>query len=207
MHEEIGGVSRRGSAGSGAGGVRWRTMGHGDLVIDLVSGAAPHRFHEVLARQFQVVALDAASAGLPDAGDVRATLGAVMATTGHKRCSLVFRGAALPLVLDALRGWPDRVETLVLVAPPREADAGVIEALSGAAQRLLVLSGTRGVESPPEAGSRFRARVSGCHYVLVYDAGDAVEVDRPEATASVVGDFLSRRERFIVAHASGLINP
>lgn len=207
MHEEIGGVSRRGSAGSDAGGLKWRTMGRGELVLDLVTGAAPQRFHELLARQFQVVALDAASAGSPDEGAVRTALGEVMAATGHKRCSIVVRGTALPLALDTLRGWPDVAETLVLIAPPQEADAGVIEDLSRAAQRLLVLSGTRGVESPPEAGSRFRARVSGCHYVLVYDAGDAIEVDRPEATASVVGDFLSRRERFIVAHASGLINP
>ena len=207
MHEEIGGIIHRGSAGSGAGGLRWRALGRGDLVIDLVTGAAPVRFHELLARRFQVVSLDAADTGSTDAGNLRTSLGEVIAATGQKRFSLVVRGAALPLVLDALRGCAGQVETLVLMAPPREADAAMIDALSGAAQGLLVLSGTRGVESPPEAGSRFRARVSGCQYVLVYDAGDAIEFDRPEATASVVGDFLERRERFIVAHASGLIHP
>lgn len=207
MHEELGGVSRGGSAWSVAGPLRWRAMGRGDLVIDLVTGAAPDRFHELLARQFQVVSLEAASVGSTAADELRTVLGEVTAATGHKRFNFVFRGVALPLVLDALRRCPDLVETIVLMAPPREADAGAIDALSGVAPRSLVLSGTRGADSPPEAGSRFRARMPGCHYVLVYDAGDAIEADRPEATASVVGDFLSRRERFIVAHASGLINP
>lgn len=206
MHEEFGGAARGGSAVSGAGHASWRSIGHGDLVIDLVTGAAPDRFHEVLARQFQVVSLEAA-VGPADSDGLRTRLGEVTAATGHKRFSLVFRGAALAGVLDALRGFPDVVEALVLMAPPREAEAGAIDAFSSVAPRSLVLSGTRGVESPPEAGSRFRARVPGCHYVLVYDAGDAIEIDRPEATASVVGDLLIRREKFIIAHASGVIHP
>lgn len=207
MHEELGSVMRGGDAGAAPARPRWRTLGRGDLVIDLVTGAAPDRFHEVLARQFQVVSLEAAGIGPADSDGLRTLLGEVTAATGHKRFSLVFRGDALPLVLDALRGFPDMLDALVLMAPPREADAGAIDALPGVAQRLLVLSGTRGVDSPAEAGSRFRARVAGCHYVLVYDAGDAIEIDRPEATASVVGDFVGRRENFIIAHASGLIHP
>jgi pimeloyl-ACP methyl ester carboxylesterase len=207
MHEEFGGVLRGGTAVSGAGRLSWRTLGRGDLVIDLVTGAAPDRFHEVLARRFQVASFEAAGVGAADTGELRTLLAEVSAATGHKHFSLVFRGAALPLVLNALRGCHDLIEALVLIAPPRAAEAGAIDGLSAVAQRSLVLSGTRGVDSPPEAGSRFRARVPGCHYVLVYDAGDAIEIDRPEATASVVGDFLSRREHFIVAHASGLIHP
>lgn len=207
MHEELGSVMRGGDAGSAAARPRWRTLGHGDLVIDLVTGAAPDRFHQELARRFQVVSLEAAGIGPADSDGLKTLLREVMAATSHTRFSLVFRGAALSLVLDALRGFPDMVEALVLMAPPREADAGAIDAFSGVARRSLVLSGTRGVESPPEAGSRFRARATGCHYVLVYDAGDTIEIDRPEATASVVGDFIGRRENFIIAHASGLIHP
>ena len=207
MHEELGSVLRGGDAGSAAAGQRWRTLGRGELVIDLVTGAASDRFHEVLARQFQLVSLEAAGIGPTDGDGLRALLGEVTAATRHKSFSLVFRGEAMPLVLDALRGFPDMVEALVLMAPPGDADAAAIDALPGIAQRLLVLSGTRGIESPPEAGSRFRARVPGCHYVMVYDAGDAIEIDRPEAAASVVGDFVGRRENFIIAHASGLIHP
>lgn len=207
MHEEFGGVSRGGNAASGAGRQRWRTIGQGGLVIDLVIGAAPDRFHQALARRFQVVSLDVAGISTAETGALRTLLGEVTAATGHERFGLVFRGATLPPVLEALQGSTKLVEALVLITPPRDADAAAIDALSGIAQRLLVLSGARGVESPPEAGSRFRARVPSCHYVLVYDAGDAIEIDRPEAAASVVGDFLSRRENFIIAHASGLIHP
>jgi hypothetical protein len=46
-----------------------------------------------------------------------------------------------------------------------------------------------------------------CHYVLVYDAGHEVGADRPEAFASLVSDFLVRREAFIVNQRSSLINP
>ena len=126
--------------------------------------------------------------------------------TGHERCSLILRGGMLPLA-HVLSERPGLVEALVLLAPTPTDDTAAFDALSAAALPLLVLSGTRGIASPPEAGSRFRARIRTCHYVLVYDAGDTIETDRPEATASVVSDFLLHRERFIVSHASGLIHP
>jgi hypothetical protein len=42
---------------------------------------------------------------------------------------------------------------------------------------------------------------------LVYDAGHAVDADRPEAFVSVVSDFLQRHEAFLVNRQSGLIHP
>jgi pimeloyl-ACP methyl ester carboxylesterase len=60
---------------------------------------------------------------------------------------------------------------------------------------------------PAEMGRRYRERLPNCQYILVYDAGHALDADRPEAFASVVGDFLVRREAFLVNQASGLFNP
>ena len=71
----------------------------------------------------------------------------------------------------------------------------------------LVLFGTLDRSIPPEMGRIYREKLPNCHLVLVYDAGHAVDMDRPEAFASVVNDFLHRREGFIVTATNGLINP
>ncbi|MCW5772899.1 MAG: hypothetical protein KIT16_14740 [Rhodospirillaceae bacterium] len=198
---------RGGSVACGSSRLQWRAAGQGDLVIDLVSDAAPSRFHDVLAERFHVATLEARAAGTSAAASLANALGEVVAATAHDRCSLILRGAMLPQALHVLRERPSLVETLILLAPPPAPETALLDALAAAALPLLVLSGTRGRASPAEAGSPFRARVRTCHYVLVYDAGDAVEIDRPEATASVVGEFITHRDRFIVAHASGQVHP
>jgi pimeloyl-ACP methyl ester carboxylesterase len=71
----------------------------------------------------------------------------------------------------------------------------------------LVLFGTEDAMIPPEMGRAYRQRLPNCHFVLVYDAGHALDADRPEAFASVVGDFLERGDAFLVNRASALIHP
>ncbi len=72
---------------------------------------------------------------------------------------------------------------------------------------VLVLFGTLDRVIPPEMGRFYREKLPNCHFVLVYDAGHALDADRPEAFAALVGDFLTRREAFIVPQHSGLIHP
>jgi pimeloyl-ACP methyl ester carboxylesterase len=45
---------------------------------------------------------------------------------------------------------------------------------------------------PPEMGRIYREIMPNCHLVFVYDAGHAIDGDRPEAFASIVSDFLER---------------
>jgi pimeloyl-ACP methyl ester carboxylesterase len=71
----------------------------------------------------------------------------------------------------------------------------------------LVLFGTKDRMIPPEMGRIYREKLPNCHFVLVYDAGHAIDADRPEAFTSVVSDFLERREQFIVTRTSALLNP
>ncbi len=83
-----------------------------------------------------------------------------------------------------------------------------LEGLLGALDvPTLVLFGTEDRLIPPEMGRMYRAIMPNCHFVLVYDAGHAIDADRPETFARVVGDFLERREQFIVTRTSGLIDP
>lgn len=58
-----------------------------------------------------------------------------------------------------------------------------------------------------EAGSVWKEKAPNCNICYVYDAGHAVGVERPDALAGVVLDFLERRETFIIENRSSLINP
>jgi pimeloyl-ACP methyl ester carboxylesterase len=98
-------------------------------------------------------------------------------------------------------------ETLVrrLMGPPREEE--LESRLTELDVAVLVLFGTRDRVIPPEMGRVYREKLPNCHFVLLYDAAHALDVDRPEAFASVVADFLVRRESFIVNQQSALIHP
>ena len=60
---------------------------------------------------------------------------------------------------------------------------------------------------PSELGRHYKTLLPNCNLVLVYDAGHAIGSDRPEAFCEVVGDFLERREAFIISRGDTLINP
>ena len=92
-----------------------------------------------------------------------------------------------------------------LMGPPRDEE---LESLfPSLTMPVLVLFGTRDGVIPPDMGRFYREKLPNCHFMLVYDAAHALDADRPEAFASVVGDFLARRESFIVNTSSALINP
>lgn len=71
----------------------------------------------------------------------------------------------------------------------------------------LVLFGTEDRMIPSTMGHVYREKLPNCHLVLVYDAGHAIDADRPEAFSALVDDFLQRREAFIVNRHSSLLNP
>jgi pimeloyl-ACP methyl ester carboxylesterase len=132
------------------------------------------------------------------------------------------RGAAGPeLDVRAMYAQPERQPQL---APPDPAVAAkhaeLLRRLSGpprdpeleARMRsldipTLVVWGTRDGAIPHEMGRHYKEILPNCHLVLVYDAAHLVDADRPEAFASLVGDFLERREQFIVKRQPALLYP
>ena len=98
-------------------------------------------------------------------------------------------------------------ETLVrrLIGPPR--DAALEEKLSGLSVPTLVVFGTEDRLTPPEMARCYRQHYGNAHLMLIYDAAHLVDLDRPEAVTEVVGDFLARKERFLVSERSGVIHP
>jgi pimeloyl-ACP methyl ester carboxylesterase len=71
----------------------------------------------------------------------------------------------------------------------------------------LVVFGTRDRLTPPDLGRIYRDRMPRCHFVLLFDAGHEAAIERPEALASLVKDFLQRREAFIVTDTSSRLYP
>ncbi len=98
-------------------------------------------------------------------------------------------------------------ETLVrrLIGPPR--DAALEEKLPGLSVPTLVVFGTEDRLTPPEMARFYRQHYGNAHLMLIYDAAHLVDLDRPEAVTEVVGDFLERKEGFLVSQQSGVIHP
>ena len=71
----------------------------------------------------------------------------------------------------------------------------------------LVMFGTEDRLTPPELGRHYPELLPHAHLVLIYDAAHALDVDRPEAFATLVADFLEQRGQFVVRRTSGLLYP
>ena len=71
----------------------------------------------------------------------------------------------------------------------------------------LVLLGTEDKLIPPRIGRLYREIMPRCHVVMIYDAGHAMDAERPEAVASVAGDFIARRDEFLIKRTDGAIHP
>ena len=101
----------------------------------------------------------------------------------------------------------EKQQTLVerLIGPPR--DEGLERRMAELNLPVLVLFGTEDRMIPSEMGRLYGEKLPNCNLVLVYDAGHAVDADRPEAFVSVVADFLQRHDAFVVSQQSGLIYP
>jgi pimeloyl-ACP methyl ester carboxylesterase len=71
----------------------------------------------------------------------------------------------------------------------------------------LVLFGTQDRVIPAVMGRVYKELISDAHLVFVYDAGHALMVERPEAFAEVVTDFLERTDAFIISRTKTVVFP
>jgi len=176
--------------------IRARDMGTGEAVIvisdrekTLPAGLV------LLAESYRVLVVDAGDA---------AVLPEFAASLGLKNYSLVGHGPVAPATLDAALAAPGPVDAVVISAPTGVDRLDCYDALD---KPVLALFGTRDETSPPDGAARYREHLTDCHVMMIYDAGHDIYADRPEAVAEVAGDFLRRRDRFLVTEDSGLIHP
>jgi pimeloyl-ACP methyl ester carboxylesterase len=71
----------------------------------------------------------------------------------------------------------------------------------------LVLFGTQDRVIPSVMGRVYKELIPNAHLVFVYDAGHALMVERPEAVAEVVTDFLERSDAFIISRTKTVVFP
>jgi pimeloyl-ACP methyl ester carboxylesterase len=71
----------------------------------------------------------------------------------------------------------------------------------------LVMFGTLDEVIPARMGQVYKDLIPDAHLVFVYDAGHALMVERPEAFAEVVADFLERTDAFIINRTKTLVFP
>jgi pimeloyl-ACP methyl ester carboxylesterase len=92
-----------------------------------------------------------------------------------------------------------------LIDVPR--DPALEAAMRELATPTLVLFGSADEMTPPELGRHYRELLPNGQFVIVYDAGHALDGDRPEAFAAIVTDFIAHREQFVVRRESRLLYP
>jgi pimeloyl-ACP methyl ester carboxylesterase len=249
--------------------VRYLEAGSGPPVICFHASGGPRlsRGHDLLAARHRVILFETPGFGqsavnerTETVAELARTMAAAVAEIGVERYSVWGTSFGGRLASWLAVQYPQRLETLVLVAPaailpeghtsrtagvPLAERAGlyfahperqppgpppdptVVAKQEALVRRLrgpnrdpdlegrlasltvptLVLFGTEDRLIPSEMGRVYREIMPTCHFVLVYDAGHHVDADRPEAFASVVIDFLERREQFVVTRTSSLINP
>jgi len=211
-----------------AGGleIRYLEAGQGTPVVVLhgSDGLTSSPLNNLLARRFRVIAFEIPGFG-QSAGqerprlmrDLAQTLTEAGAAIGLERYGLVSTTNSAPLVLWQAIDAPERIDALVLISPLALVPEGRIASsthdpalerkLGEVKTATLVLLGTKDEVIPPETGRMYVERIPNCYYALVYDAGHAIEAERPEALFTAVRDFLEQRETFIVSRKNTVINP
>lgn len=125
------------------------------------------------------------------------------------RCHLAAMGPRAADALALALEHAANIETLTLLAPPEISsfDAGLAAKLKALEVPTLVLFGAAMSAHPGTPGTQWRRALGKGHLVYVYGAGDAMDTERPEAVASLIRDFIARREGFLVRAADDRLHP
>lgn len=86
-------------------------------------------------------------------------------------------------------------------------DPELLQALIKIAVPVLALFGTRSTVVSTDAAREYTARLPKCFATMVYDAGHDIDMERPDAVAALVKNFLQHGEGFIVNRDNGMIHP
>lgn len=203
--------NREGEIAGGGLRFRYRDVGTGDTVVWLGPPERSPAMLALLAARFRVIELGSLGPNATAANIIEA-----LATLGIDRFGLIAGGDAAATGLSLALDYSQAVTALALLAPTllkpdRRAGAGADEALLARlgtlAPPLLAVFGTRDTIAPPEAGRHYRERLASSNVIFVYDAGAAMGDERPEAVAALIGDFLRRRDEFLVRQISDLLYP
>jgi len=208
--------------------VRYLEAGDGEPVVVLARSDDPSSLplSNLLADHFHIFVFDLSHLAPPASNeqpllrrDLARTLARAAAAAGLKHYALVSTSTDVAVALWHSIDVPQQIDALVLISPALvlsdQNDAGndlftdpeLVRRLSELQAPVLLLVGTEDHAIPRETGRMYVERIPHCYYILVYDAGRAIEAERPDALFAVVRDFLKRRETFIVKRPGTAFNP
>jgi len=177
--------------------------GEGPALVHLYDAGDRTPPHDLLARERQVISFE-----MPHTA---ATMLGAVSGLGIDQFDLMGTSSGATIALSAALTAPERVRALVLESPattrPPAGDPELEGALSGLQVPVLVVIGTEAGPIAAETGRTLKQLLPNCQLLYVYDAGDAVAADRPEAFAEAVSDFLERHEQYVVSRRSSVLFP
>jgi pimeloyl-ACP methyl ester carboxylesterase len=194
----------------------YREAGAGTVCLCIGGGESFSPMRELLAERYRVIELQLPDALFPASPATASAIREAVATLGVDRFDLLAHGAGAGLALSLALEHSTDVRALVLLGPSvirsdgqaaSDADATLISRLGELKLPNLLVFGTKDLIAPAEAGRHYRSRIPACNLIFVYDAGHAMEIERPEAVAALVFDFLERHDQFLVRRDSDLIYP
>jgi len=201
--------------------IRYLEAGQRNSVVVLHggNGLTTSPLATLLARHFRVLVFEIPNFDHSSLRKVAQTLTQAATATGVDHYVLVSMSTRASLALWQAIESPEHIDGLVLISPfallPEgrtdtsgpNSDTELEARLADLQTLTLVLLGTNDKSLPPDMGQRYVERIPNCYYLLVYDAGHAIEAERPEALFSAVRDFVERRGAFIVERNNTAINP
>lgn len=131
--------------------------------------------------------------GLPEDAQLVARLRAGFAPAGQGPRHILAQGDDAEAALQAAQAG--EVLSVVLIAPPPA--AALDASLHGLEIPVLVLLGSDMPEAMEMAGDWRRATPK-AFVTFVFGAGSGLAAERPQAVATLVADFLTRGENFLV---------
>ncbi len=175
--------------------------GLGATIVGLRDSAAmPSKSAATLAKNFRALSLAVdGKAGVPD---VVAELAAMLGGMGIAEAAVVADAATAAVAVALAVAHPDLTKSVALLSP--ENSVGDVSNLKAP---VLALFGTGDTTRAPAAARTFCKAIPNCRLIYVYDAGRALDDERPEAVAAALEDFALRREGYLVNGRSGHLYP
>ncbi len=187
--------------------LRVREAGSGRPLVVLGDDGQIDALRNGLAKHNRVLAIEVSGGEGLDARKLAEAAAAALARMKLEQFSVIgiSRGAALALTLAVFA--PHQIDKLILMSPPPMAalDEEVRAGLAQVAAPTLVMVGSRDRSGGAETMRALREKIAACHLLLVYDAGEAIAAERPDACLTPIGEFLERGIEFVVCHESQVI--
>jgi pimeloyl-ACP methyl ester carboxylesterase len=174
--------------------------GQGPALVILRNAGSASKSVAVLATDFRVLSF----AVDPKAGaaDAVRDLGAALAERNVAEAGIIADAAAAPAAIAFAVAQPELAQSVALLSP-----SGSVGDVTNLKAPVMAMFGTSDTTRAPDAAKTFCQSIPNCRLVYVYDAGRAMDDERPEAVSAALQDFAVRREGYLVNAKRGNLYP